>query len=112
MAKIKTYRLDCTIMAGAELYHRNSLHVEGKMVPDMELEFKENPQYFIEHSYVEVPDPELVEVPVVEKEVEKKEEVVVGTPKKEKIKIPKPKKTVLKKKDLILKKKKKVVKEK
>jgi len=112
MAKIKTYRLNCTIMAGKEMYHMNSLHVEGKMVPDMELEFRENPQYFDEHSYVEIPDPEPVVKKEVEKPVEKK--VIVGTPKKEKIevKIPKPKKTVLKKKKPILKKKKKVVKEK
>jgi len=104
MAKIKTYRLNCTIMAGKELYHLNSLHVEGKMVPDMELEFRENPQYFDEHSYVEIPDPE----PVVKKEVSKavkKKEVEKPVFKKEV-------KKVLKKKKLILKKKKKVVKEK
>jgi len=108
MAKIKTYRLDCTIMAGKELYHRNSLHVEGKMVPDMELEFRENPQYFIEHSYVEVPDPEPVTLPVVKPE--KKKEVPVEKPVEKKKEVSK--KKILKKKVSKKKKVLKVVKEK
>lgn len=61
MATIKTWKLERNILAGDKSFTAGSTHVEGRMVPEIETEFKENKHYFKHISTIEE-EPEEVEL--------------------------------------------------